>query len=91
MEAFFKSPQAVDLLIAVFVAEVVWLAVQAARGRLRIALADVAPTWLSGMGLLLAWRAAISDVPWFAVALALLAAGGAHVWDVGRRWPRGKT
>jgi hypothetical protein len=88
MEAFFKGPQVVDLLIAVFVFEAACLAVLVALGRARDTLSSVAPTWLSGMGLLLAWRAVVSNLPWFAVALALLAAGAAHAWDLWRRWPR---
>jgi hypothetical protein len=91
MEAFFKGPQAVDLLIAVFVIEAACLVLQVALGRSWGALASMAPTWLSGMGLLLAWRAAVSDMPWFVAALALLAAGAAHVWDLWRRWPRAAT
>ncbi len=41
---------------------------------------------LSGLCLMGAVRAALTDAPWFWVALGLAAAGAVHAADLARRW-----
>ena len=70
------------------IAELLALAAWRGGGRVAPALADVLPYLLSGAALLLALRLALTDGPWPLMALALLLAFAAHLYDLFRRWPR---
>ena len=68
----------VDAALLVSVAEAAALAV-ARRS-------DLLATLLAGLGLLAAVRLALAGAAWPWLALALLAALAAHLWDMARRW-----
>ena len=70
------------------VAELLVLAAWRGSGRVSPAVADVLPYLLSGAALLVALRIALTDGPWLLMALALLFAFAAHLYDLYRRWPR---
>ena len=75
MEALFQSGRVVDLILLLIVIEL-------------LALADVLPYLLSGAALLVAVRVALTAGSWPLMALALLFAFAAHLYDLYRRWPR---
>ncbi|WP_236574125.1 hypothetical protein [Hydrogenophaga sp. PBL-H3] len=52
---------------------------------------DYALNMLSGLCLMLAVRAAVSDAPWPWIAVCLSASGLAHGWDMRRRWQRQRS
>jgi hypothetical protein len=84
----FQSGRVVDLILLLMLVELLALAAWRASGRVAPAVADVLPYLLSGAALLLALRVALTDGPWPLVALALLFAFAAHLYDLYRRWPR---
>ena len=83
MTELFGSGHAIDLVIAVLVAESLLLWGVLRRGGHLLPM----PTLLAGLGLLIAWRVAHSGGGWFWVALPLSLAGLAHGWDLWHRWP----
>lgn len=86
MQALFDSGLAADLVLAALVVEALglWaLARFAGRGPGLLALL---PFLLAGAAFALALRAALTGAGWALVALPLLAAFAAHVWDIARRW-----
>eukprot|EP01041_Mallomonas_annulata_P039194 gene39194-62828_t len=86
MQSLFDSGLLVDLVIALTVLEGLALALyHRATGR-GIAPQDYALNLVSGLCLMLAVRAAVSDVPWPWIAVCLSASGLAHGWDMVRRW-----
>ena len=88
MEALFQSGRVVDLILLLIVVELLALAAWRGSGRVAPALADVLPYLLSGAALLVALRVALTAGPWPLMALALLCAFAAHLYDLYRRWPR---
>jgi hypothetical protein len=86
MQALFDSGRAADLVLAALTLEALglWaLARFAGRGP---GLAPLLPFLLAGAAFALALRAALTGAGWAFVALPLLAAFAAHVWDIARRW-----
>jgi hypothetical protein len=86
MTALFESGRAADLVLAALLAEALalWaLARFAGRGP---GLAPLLPFLLAGAAFALALRAALTGAGWGWVALPLLAAFAAHLWDIARRW-----
>lgn len=88
MEALFQSGRVVDLILLLIVMELLALAAWRGSGRVAPALADVLPYLLSGAALLVALRVALTAGSWPLMALALLFAFAAHLYDLYRRWPR---
>ena len=88
MTELFQSGRVVDLILLLMIGELLALAAWRGSGRVAPALADVLPYLLSGAALLLALRLALTDGPWPLMALALLLAFAAHLYDLFRRWPR---
>ena len=88
MSELFQSGRVVDLILLLMVAELLALAAWRGSGRVAPALADVLPYLLSGAALLGALRVALTDGPWPVMAMALLLAFAAHLYDLYRRWPR---
>ena len=78
----------VDLVIAMTLVEGVVLAVWHRTTGRGVAPRDFVPSLASGLALMLALRTALDGPPGAGVALALLAAGAAHVVDLRRRWNR---
>lgn len=79
---FFASGRAVDLVLAVLVAEGLWLVLVRKR-----AVLDVMLALLPGAFILLAVRAALVGAPWPEIALWLALSFPAHAADlVRRRW-----
>lgn len=86
MQALFDSGRAADLVLAALALEALglWaLARYAGRGP---GLAPLLPFLLAGAAFALALRGALTGAGWAFVALPLLAAFAAHVWDIARRW-----
>ncbi|MCX8132502.1 MAG: hypothetical protein N3D18_00895 [Roseococcus sp.] len=86
MAALFESGRAADLVLAALLVEAcaLWaLARFAGRGP---GLAPLLPFLLAGAAFALALRAALTGAGWGSVALPLLAAFAAHLWDIVRRW-----
>ncbi|MCX7071541.1 MAG: hypothetical protein NTW01_11205 [Gammaproteobacteria bacterium] len=86
MNAFFASGRAVDLVLALMLAEALLLA-----GLHRYAGRAPAPDrWLANLGsgfcLLLGLRAVIAGAAWPWLALALTGSLAAHLIDLRRRW-----
>jgi hypothetical protein len=86
LSQLFASGRIVDLILLLLVAETAALAVWRQRTGGGIATLDIVMNNLAGAGLLLALRAALTGGPWTAIAPWLLAALGAHLADVARRW-----
>jgi hypothetical protein len=86
MQALFDSGLAADLVLAALLVEALglWaLARFAGRGP---GLGALLPFLLAGAAFALALRAALTGSGWALVALPLLAAFAAHLWDIARRW-----
>lgn len=84
MSGFFASGHAVDLILAVLVAEAVFLMTRGWRGRRWSAL-EVLLALGPGACLLLAVRGALTGAEWPLIALALAASFPLHLADVIRR------
>jgi hypothetical protein len=80
MNWFFDSGRAADLVIAVLIAEFLWLTV--AKGR---AASDAALLLLPAAMMMLALRGALTGADWHWIALPLAAAFPVHIFDLVRR------
>ena len=80
MERLFAQGHAIDIVLAVMLAEAAWLVA----GR-RVAIGAVAGMMLPGALILLAARAALTGSDWGLVALPLAASFPAHLAEVARR------
>jgi len=80
MEAFFTSGRAIDVVLAIMVAEILVLWHRRRSDPLSILLAV-----LPGMLLLLALRLVITGAPWPVIAGLLLASWPVHLADLRRR------
>jgi hypothetical protein len=87
MTDLFASGRIVDIVLAITAIEAVLLVAYHRRTGRGPAPADLFGNLLSGVCLMLALRAALVDAWWGWVALWLLAAFGAHLSDLRRRWP----
>ena len=86
MVGLFAGGRLIDAILAGTVLEFLALAAwHRATGR-GLAPREVASTLLAGGFLLVALRLALSGAAWPLLALTLLGALGAHVFDVARRW-----
>jgi hypothetical protein len=83
---FFLSGHAVDLALTVMCAEAAFLLLFRERVPGRPSPGDIITVLLPGACLLLALRAALVGNGTYAIAGLLLAALGAHVFDLRRRW-----
>lgn len=81
MDQLFLDGHMIDIAVAVLLIEalLVWRFWRHHRALL--------PTLLSGLMLLLAWRAMQAGMDWHWIATPLLAAGAAHGWDLWCRRP----
>ncbi len=86
MSGFFADGTAVDLILVFMLLESILLAVHRKRTGRGIALIDLAAMLLAGAFLLLALRAALTGASWTWIAVWLLAALVAHLFDLLRRW-----
>ncbi len=77
---FFASGRAVDLVLAVLLAEALWLTLWRRRNAVDVLLA-LAPGALMLMGV----RAALTGAPWYHISFWLAASLPAHVADLRRR------
>ncbi len=75
-----------DFVLAVFAIEAVALWLYHRITGAGVAPADVGPSLAAGALLLLAARLALADAALAAVGTCLAVAGGAHVFDLRRRW-----
>jgi hypothetical protein len=87
MTDLFASGRIVDIVLAITAIEAALLIAYHRRTGRGPAPADLFGNLLSGVCLMLALRAALVDAWWGWVALWLLAAFGAHLSDLRRRWP----
>ena len=87
MTDLFASGRIVDIVLAITAIEAALLVAYHRRTGRGPAPADLFGNLLSGVCLMLALRAALVDAWWGWVALWLLAAFGAHLSDLRRRWP----
>ncbi len=88
MAEFFASGLAADLILLTLVLEAVaiwWWHRHSGRG---LSLRDVFPFLLAGAAFALSLRAALTGAGWPLVALPLMGALGAHLWDLASRWRR---
>ena len=86
MERFFSSGHAVDLVLAVILAEFAFLTLRRRRGVGRTARTlDRVLALMPGVCILLALRAALTGAPWPWIAAALAASFPFHIADVIRR------
>lgn len=88
MAALFDSGHVVDLILLLMLLELFGLALWRGLGRPGPELGSVLPYLASGAALLLALRLALTGGAWQLMAIALLAAFAAHLYDLYRRWPR---
>jgi hypothetical protein len=87
MTDLFASGRIVDIVLAITAIEAALLVAYHRRTGRGPAPAALFGNLLSGVCLMLALRAALVDAWWGWVALWLLAAFGAHLSDLRRRWP----
>lgn len=88
MEGFFASGRVADLILLVLLLEGLALWALHRRTGRGIALSAVLPFLLAGAAFALSLRAALTGAGWALVALPLVAALGAHLWDLAARWRR---
>lgn len=89
MAEFFASGRVVDLMLAITALEAVAVVGYFRRTGRGVAPADFLGNLLSGVGLMLALRAALAGAGWGWIAAWLVAALAAHLADLRRRWRRG--
>lgn len=85
MSELFADGRIVDLILLLLMIEGAVLAAYRWRTGRGLAIASLAATLLAGAFLLLALRAALTGAPWTDIALWLLAALVAHLFDLDRR------
>lgn len=88
MQEAFAKTGLIDVVIVATLLE--WAALAWLWRRRRIGLPPAALRWilLPGLCLMLAVRSATMGLPWYPVALLLLASGLTHMIDIRRRWQR---
>ena len=86
MTELLAGPALFDLVIAVLVLEAVLLLAWRGFSGGGVPAADLLPPVLSGLCLLLAFRIWLGEGAWPWVALSLLVALAAHLFDLRRRW-----
>jgi len=86
MSDLFTSGVFVDAVLIVLIVEALAVVGYWLWRKRGIAPADFLPGMVSGALMLLALRAVLAGVGWFTPTLCLMAAGGAHLIDVLRRW-----
>jgi hypothetical protein len=86
MNEFFTSGNAVNLVLFVVACELLILALVRWKTGRGIPGIDLVANAASGVCLLLALRAALTQQPWIWIALALAGSFVAHVVDLSRRW-----
>lgn len=79
MEEFFASGGAVDVVLAVLMAEAVWLKWRGNRW------ADILPALFPAVLMMIALRAALTDMAWPFVSIPLVLAFPVHLYDLHRR------
>ncbi|MBL0923041.1 MAG: hypothetical protein IBJ12_01055 [Sphingomonadaceae bacterium] len=79
MDEFFASGRAVDVVLAVLVVEAMWLRF---RGNAWI---DIIPALLPAVLMMIALRAALTEMPWPFVSIPLVLAFPVHLYDLKRR------
>jgi hypothetical protein len=84
--AFFSSGQVADLILLVLVVEALLLLVLHRRFGRGLPPRAVLAVVLPGVALALALRCALTGSPWPWLALSLMAALAAHLFDLGTRW-----
>ena len=88
MAEFFASGRVADLILLVLLLEGVALGVHHGRTGRGIGLRAVLPFLLAGAAFAVSLRAALTGAGWPWVALPLLGALMAHLWDLAARWRR---
>lgn len=88
MAEFFASGRVADLILLMLVLEGVALGAYHRRTGRGIALRTILPFLLAGAAFALSLRAALTGAGWPLVALPLMGAFGAHLWDLAARWRR---
>lgn len=79
MQAFFDSGHAVDLVLAVLLAEAIWLRT---RGMM---FADIIPMLLPAVLMMIALRSALTGMAWPFISAPLALAFPVHIYDIYRR------
>lgn len=83
-----SSVTVIDLVIGLTLFEGLALALYHRRTGKGVPVGDFAVNLVSGLCLMLALRAAVTDAAWHWIGLWLTVAGGAHATDLMRRWRR---
>lgn len=88
MTEFFASGRVADLILLMLVLEGIVLGLHHRRTGRGIAPRTILPFLLAGAAFALSLRAALTGAGWPLVALPLMGAFGAHLWDIAARWRR---
>lgn len=88
MTEFFASGRVADLILFVLLMEALTIGIYHRRTGRGIALSAVLPFLFAGAAFALSLRAALTGAGWPLVALPLMGALGAHLWDLAARWRR---
>lgn len=88
MGEFFASGRVADLILLMLALEGVALGTYHRWTGRGIALPRLLPFLLAGAAFALSLRAALTGAGWPLVALPLMGAFGAHLWDIAARWRR---
>jgi hypothetical protein len=79
MAEFFSSGRAVDVVLAVLVVEAIWLKLHSSIW------ADIIPTLVPAVLMMIALRAALTGMTWPFISLPLAVAFPVHLYDLKRR------
>lgn len=88
MGEFFASGRVADLILLMLALEGVALGAYHRWTGRGIAFRRLLPFLLAGAAFALSLRAALTGAGWPLVALPLMGAFGAHLWDIAARWRR---
>jgi len=88
MTELFQSGRVADLILMILLLEGLGLWYFHRRTGRGLPLEAVLPFLLAGAAFALSLRAALTGAGWPLVALPLLGALGAHLWDLAARWRR---
>jgi len=88
MNELFQSGRVADMILLVLLLEGLGLWLYHGRTGRGLPLGAVLPFLLAGAAFALSLRAALTGAGWPLVALPLLGALVAHLWDVAARWRR---